>query len=64
VHIQYDSLGIDYLDRRNGYIDAVTKDDIARVAKRFLDPKKLTFSVVGQPDGLKGTAKTPNIEGW
>jgi predicted Zn-dependent peptidase len=39
----------------------VTKEDIKRVAKRFLDPAKLTFSVVGQPDGLKSTAKTPNI---
>ena len=64
VHVQFDKLGIDYLDRRAGLIDAVTKEDIQRVAKRFLDPAKLTFSVVGQPDGLKGTAKTPNIESW
>jgi len=63
MHIQYDHLGIDYLDRRTGYIDAVTKEDIARVAKRFLDPSKLTFSVVGEPTGLKATAKTPKIEG-
>jgi zinc protease len=62
VHLQYDNLDIDYYDHRNGYIDAVTKEDIARVVKRFLDPSKLTFSVVGQPDGLKGTAKTPDIE--
>lgn len=62
VHLQYDNLGIDYYDHRNGYIDAVTKEDIARVVKRFLDPSKLTFSVVGRPDGLKGTAKTPDIE--
>ena len=59
--IQFHNLGIDYLDRRAKMVDAVTKEDIARVAKRFLDPSKLTFSVVGQPDGLKGTAKTPNI---
>jgi len=64
VHIQFDKLGIDYLDRRTALIDAVTKEDIARVAKRFLDPSKLTFSVVGQPDGLKGTAKAPDIESW
>lgn len=59
--IQFNDLGIDYLDRRAGLVDKVTKEDIARVAKRFLDPAKLTFSVVGQPDGLKGTAKTPAI---
>jgi zinc protease len=62
MYIQYDHLGIDYFDRRPGYIDAVTKEDIARVAKRFLDPAKLTFSVVGQPEGLKATAKTPDIK--
>jgi zinc protease len=59
--IQFHDLGIDYLERRADKVNAVTKEDIARVAKRFLDPSKLTFSVVGQPDGLKGTAKTPNI---
>lgn len=59
--IQFHDLGIDYIDRRADKVNAVTKEDIARVAKRFLDPAKLTFSVVGQPDGLKGTAKTPNI---
>ncbi|MPY73662.1 MAG: insulinase family protein [Alphaproteobacteria bacterium] len=61
LHIQFDNLGIDYLDRRTSLIDAVTKEDIARVAKRFLDPGKLTFAVVGQPDGLKGTAKAPDV---
>ena len=61
VHLQLDNLGIDYLQRRPGLINAVTKEDIARVAKRFLDPSKLTFAVVGQPDGLKGTAKAPDV---
>jgi zinc protease len=64
VHMQFDNLGVDYLERRPGLIDRVTKQDIARVAKRFLDPGKLTFAVVGQPDGLKGTGKTPEIESW
>ena len=64
VQLQFDKLGIDYLERRPSLISAVTKEDIARVAKRFLDPTKLTFAVVGQPDGLKGTGKTPQIESW
>lgn len=63
VHLQLDNLGIDYIDRRPGLINAVTKEDIARVAKRFLDPSKLTFAVVGQPDGLEGTAKAPELGG-
>ena len=61
VHLQADNLGIDYLERRPELIGAVTKEDIARVAKRFLDPGKLTFAVVGQPDGLKDTVKAPDV---
>ena len=61
VHLQADNLGIDYLERRPKLIGAVTKEDIARVAKRFLDPGKLTFAVVGQPDGLKDTVKAPDV---
>jgi zinc protease len=46
-------LGLDYLDRRNDYIDAVTLEDAKRVAGRLLAPE-LLVSVVGQPVGLGG----------
>jgi zinc protease len=36
LQIQLDDLGIDYVDRRNGLIDAVTLEDVRRVAKRLL----------------------------
>ena len=63
VSIQLDELGIDYIDKRNSYLQAVTRADIARVAKRLLDAKSLSFSVVGQPAGLPSTAvKIPGIE--
>lgn len=63
VSIQLDDLGIDYIDKRNGYLEAVTRADIARVAKRLLDAKSLSFSVVGQPAGLPPTAvKIPGVE--
>lgn len=63
VSIQLDDLGIDYIDKRNGYIEAVTRADIARVAKRLLNAKALSFSVVGQPAGLPPTSvKIPGIE--
>ncbi|MBL6928435.1 MAG: insulinase family protein [Rhodospirillales bacterium] len=52
VAMQLDDLGIDYLDRRNAFIDAVTLDDVRRVARDLLDPNGLTFVVVGQPNGL------------
>jgi zinc protease len=54
VSMQVNDLGIDYLDRRNGYIEAVTLDDLRRVAARLYDPKKLLVVVVGDPDGLEG----------
>jgi zinc protease len=51
VQIQLDKLGIDYPERRNAMIDAVTLEDAKRVAKRLLDSKTLTL-VVGRAQGL------------
>ncbi len=50
--IQLDNLGIDYIDRRNGEIEAVTGDDIKRVAKRMLEHKNLVVTVAGAPEGI------------
>ncbi|MCE9650996.1 MAG: insulinase family protein [Parvibaculum sp.] len=50
VAIQQENLGIDYVDRRNGLVEAVTKADIARTAKRLLDAKPLIVTVVGEPN--------------
>ena len=62
VGIQLEELGIEYLDKRNGFIEAVSQDDVRRVAQRLLDPAKLTFVVVGQPKGVTATATAPQIE--
>ncbi len=59
LSVQLDGLGIDYLERRNGLIEAVTEADVKRVAKRLLDPAKLTFVVVGVPEGVKPTREAP-----
>jgi zinc protease len=48
VQIQVDNLGIDYVDRRNGLIEAVTPADVKRVARRLLDAPMLV-TVVGRP---------------
>jgi zinc protease len=55
VHNQLEGLGIDYFDRRNAIIDAVTTEDIARVAQRLLDPDLMTTVIVGDPEGLETT---------
>ncbi|MEO5375756.1 MAG: insulinase family protein [Alphaproteobacteria bacterium] len=57
VVVQRDGLGIDYLDKRNGYLEAVTLEDARRVAKRLFQPDALTVVVVGQPEGVTATAK-------
>jgi zinc protease len=54
VSMQVDGLGIDYLDKRNGYIEAVTLEDVRRVAARLYRPESLLVVVVGDPDGLEG----------
>jgi zinc protease len=58
VGIQIQDLGIDYPQKRNSYIDAVTLEDVRRVAKR-LDPAKLSFVVVGRPEGVAATREAP-----
>ena len=54
VSIQVDDLGIDYLEERNGYIEAVTLEDVRRVAARLYHPDRLLVVVVGDPTGLEG----------
>ena len=52
VGMQMEGLPIDYPVSRNAKIQAVTLDDVARVANRVLRPGDLHFVVVGQPVGL------------
>jgi zinc protease len=47
---------IDYVNRRNELIRAVTLDDVNRVARRLFNPDDYTFVVVGQPEGLEAAA--------
>jgi zinc protease len=48
VQMQVEDLGINYIDRRNSLIEAVTMADVKRVAKRLLDAGML-ITVVGRP---------------
>lgn len=45
LQYQLDKLGIDYIERRNGIIDAVTLDDAKRVARRLWGQNFLTVAV-------------------
>ena len=52
--IMQDDLGIDYVDKRNSMIEAVTLADVQRAAARILKIENLITTVVGQPKNLKG----------
>lgn len=52
---QMDDFPIDYPAKRNDYIRAVTREDVARVAKRLLREDDMRFVVVGKPAGVEAT---------
>lgn len=52
VGMQMENFSIDYPSRRNSLIEAVTLDDVNRVARERMQADKLTFVVVGKPDGV------------
>ena len=50
---QLDGMDSNFVNERNNLIQKVTLEDVNRVAKKLINPEKLTFIVVGKPDGLK-----------
>jgi len=52
--IRLDGLPVDFFDNRNAMVEAVTLEDVNRVAREYLSPENFTFIVVGQPEGLDG----------
>lgn len=52
VGMQMEGFPIDYPTRRNSLIEAVTLDDVNRVARERMQADKLTFVVVGKPKGV------------
>jgi zinc protease len=50
-----EDMGIDYVDRRNPEIEALTLQDVKRAAKRLFDGKDLIVTIVGKPKGLAAT---------
>ncbi|MEM9575409.1 MAG: pitrilysin family protein [Pseudomonadota bacterium] len=55
VGMQMLGLPIDYIATRNDRVEAVTVEEVKRVAGELLDPERLHFVVVGQPVGLETT---------
>ena len=55
VMMQMEGLPTDYIATRNDRVNAVTLEQINRVARELLKPDQLTFVVVGKPEGLNST---------
>lgn len=52
VNLQTDGLPVEFLDRRNEMIDAVTMADVRRVTRRLFENKALLVTVAGRPEGM------------
>ena len=55
--MQLVGLPIDYIDTRNEKVEAVTAEDVARVATDLLDPARLSFVLVGRPEDVEAEAE-------
>ncbi|MEL7177392.1 MAG: pitrilysin family protein [Pseudomonadota bacterium] len=55
VGMQMTGLPIDYAETRNDRINAVSLEEINRVASELMQPDALQFVIVGQPEGLSST---------
>ncbi|MEO1026740.1 MAG: pitrilysin family protein [Pseudomonadota bacterium] len=53
VGMQLDGLPKDYVNTRNDLVNAVTLEDVQRVAKRLYRAENLRFIIVGQPKGIE-----------
>lgn len=50
--MQFNRFGIDYVNIRNDLVNAVTLDDVHRVAREMAQPDRLVFVVAGMPQGI------------
>lgn len=53
--MQLIGLPADYVNTRNSKIEAVTAEDVQRVARRLLHSDQIRFVLVGRPDGVEAT---------
>lgn len=50
VAVEYYRLGMDYIDKYPKYINSVTKEEVLRAAKKYLDPEKFILVVVADQE--------------
>ncbi len=50
VAVEYYGIGMDYIDKYPKYINSVTKKEVLRVAKKYLDPEQFILVVVADQE--------------
>lgn len=55
INMQFNQLGMDYLDKRNSLVEAVRKEDVMAMARKLLDVENMLVVMVGKPE-LKPSA--------
>jgi len=66
VAVEYYGLGVDYMEKYREYIGSVSRDDVLRVAKRYLDPENILLVVVGKEEKINlklPVLTTPGVGG-
>ncbi|MCR9256941.1 MAG: insulinase family protein [Alphaproteobacteria bacterium] len=63
VAIQRLDLGKNYLENRDGLVEAVTLERAKAMAKTLFQPENLTIGVIGKPANVEATLPTPPIPG-
>ncbi len=58
LNIEYFDLGLDYLERYPGIINALTVEDLQRAAQSHLDPTRLAIGIAGPPLAAQVTGET------
>ncbi len=53
VAVEYYGLGMDYIDKYHEYINTVTKEDVLRVAEKYLKPESFVFVAVADKEKLE-----------
>ena len=59
LSLRLNNLPVDFLDQVDAKLRQVTRDDVRRVAKRFLAPESFTTVVLGQPTGITASGALP-----
>lgn len=59
ISLQIYNLGLDYLEKRADIINAVTREDVQRIARRLLRAEAMTVVVVGDPKDVASSAGKP-----